>query len=122
MHASWGVLGDEQKCLQKRDKREHYLTTRQLIVTDPGVRLPLLQLHTSKFTLFVVGYAAIDNPPVVAGMYPVTALIDPFGFHMMASVDAVPVAVVVTTVAHAVDEIELVPSAEVPLAIVWVEV
>ncbi len=66
-----------------------------------------------------------------------TALIDPFGFQLIASVESVPVtyaprllivliasvesvpvAEVVTTVAHAAVEIELVPRAEVPLAIV----
>lgn len=80
--------------------------------------LPLVQLQTSKLTLLVVGYAAIVKPPVVAGTYPVTAFIDPFGFHVIASVDAVPVAVVVTTVAHAAVAIELVPREDVPLAMV----
>ena len=41
---------------------------------------------------------------------------------MIASVEAVPVAVVVTTVAHAPEAMALVPRAEVPLAIVVVPV
>jgi hypothetical protein len=40
----------------------------------------------------------------------------------MASVDAVPVADVVTTVAHDPVEIELVPSADVPLAMIFTAV
>jgi hypothetical protein len=69
-------------------------------------------------TLPEVGYPAILRPPLVEGAYPVTALIDAFGVQLIASVLATPVAVVVTTVAHAPDAIELVPSADVPLAIV----
>jgi len=45
-----------------------------------------------------------------------------FGAHVIVSVEAVPVAEVVTTVAQAFAEIELVPSDEVPLAIVIVSV
>jgi hypothetical protein len=49
-------------------------------------------------------------------------LIEALGFQMIASVEAAPVAVVVTTVAQEAVEIEDVPSAEVPLAIVVVQV
>ena len=48
-------------------------------------------------------------------------MIDPFGFHVIASVLATPVAVVVTTVAQAPEAIALMPSAEVPLAMVCVK-
>jgi hypothetical protein len=41
-----------------------------------------------------------------------------FGAHVMVSVEAVPVAVVVTTVAQAPEAIADVPSADVPLAMV----
>lgn len=60
------------------------------------------------------------KPPVVAGTYPVTALMEAFVDHAIASVDAVPVAAVVTTVAHAPRPMELVPRDDVPLAIVTV--
>ena len=60
------------------------------------------------------------KPPLVDGAYPVTALIEAFGVHEIASVERTPVAEVVTTVAQAPDEIEPVPSADVPLAMVRV--
>jgi hypothetical protein len=60
------------------------------------------------------------RPPLVDGAKPVTALIEAFGVHSIASVEAAPVAVTVTTVAQVAEEIELVPSAAVPLAMVWV--
>jgi hypothetical protein len=44
-------------------------------------------------------------------------LIEALGFQVIASVDAAPVAVVVTTVAQVAEAIALVPSADVPLAI-----
>lgn len=47
---------------------------------------------------------------------------DPFGFQLIASVLAVPVAVVVTTVAQVAEAIALVPRADVPLATVNVTV
>jgi hypothetical protein len=62
------------------------------------------------------------NPPLMDDAYPVTALMEAFGVQVIASVAATPVAVVATTVAHAPEDIALVPSAEVPLAIVCVEV
>ena len=58
------------------------------------------------------------SPPFVDGAYPATALIEAFGVQVIASVEAVPVAVVVTAVAQAPEAIALVPSAEVPLATV----
>ena len=61
------------------------------------------------------------SPLDVDGIYPVTALIEPFGFHAIASVLATPVAVVVTTVAQAPEAIAEVPRADVPLAIVCVQ-
>jgi hypothetical protein len=60
------------------------------------------------------------KPPVDAATYPVTALIEAFGLQIIASVAAVPVAVVVTTVAHDPEPIAPVPRAEVPEAIVTV--
>jgi hypothetical protein len=54
------------------------------------------------------------SPPVVAGTYPVFALIDPLGVHWIGSVDKTPVATVVTTVAQAAEAIAEVPSTEVP--------
>lgn len=62
------------------------------------------------------------RPPLVDGVYPVTALIEALGVHAMASVVAAPVAVTVTTVAQAVEAIALVPRVAVPLAIVVVQV
>ena len=56
------------------------------------------------------------KPPVVSGAYPVTAFIDWFGFHIIVSVEATPVAETVTTVAHACDPIAVVPSVAVPWA------
>ena len=56
--------------------------------------------------------------PVAETAYPVTPAGSTFGVAMITSVEAVPVAVVVTTVAHAPEPIALVPIADVPLAIV----
>jgi hypothetical protein len=54
------------------------------------------------------------RPPVVAGIYPVTALIEAFGFQIIASVVATPGALTVTAVAHVADAIADVPRVIVP--------
>lgn len=54
----------------------------------------------------------------VAGLYPVVPVTSALKPHEITSVVAVPVADVVTTVAHAPDVIADVPSADVPLATV----
>lgn len=51
-----------------------------------------------------------------------TAFMDAFGFQLIASVAAVPVAVVVTTVAQVAEDIAPVARADVPLAMVMVQV
>ena len=63
---------------------------------------------------------AIVSPPVVDGTYPVIAFSDPFGVHVIESVERTPEAVTVTTVAHVAEAIALVPNAAVPEAIVSV--
>ncbi len=73
-------------------------------------------LQTFQFTLFEVGYPMIVSIPFVVGEYPVTAVGSALKLATIALVVAVPVAEVVTTVAHVPEEIALVPSAEVPLA------
>jgi hypothetical protein len=60
------------------------------------------------------------KPPVVAGVYPVTALMLAFGVQLIVSVARIPVPATVTTVAHAAEEIEEVPREAVPLAMVMV--
>src|SRR5689334_22467788 len=62
----------------------------------------------------------IVNIPLVLGMYPVTAVGSALKSAMILSVVAVPVALAVTTVAQAADEIADVPRAAVPFAIVCV--
>jgi hypothetical protein len=79
-----------------------------------------LQLHTSKFTLPLVGYAEMLRPPLVEGAYPLTAFSEAFGVHIIASVEATPAAANVIKLAHAAEEIELVPSDAGPLAMVRV--
>lgn len=80
-------------------------------------------MQTSKLTLSAVGYAVIVSPPVVAGTYPVTALIEPLGVNVIVSVVSVPVAAAeftepeVTVWQDAVD-MELVAKARDPLATV----
>jgi len=96
--------------------------TLQFSVIAPGVILAVVLLQTLKFTLFAVGYAIIVSIPAVAGMYPVTAVGSPLKLAETTSVVAVPVAVVVTTVAQAADAMAELPIAEVPLAIVCVTV
>ena len=83
---------------------------------------PEVQLHTSKLTLLAVGYAVIVRPPVVAGVYPVTAFIDPLAVKLITSVVATPVAVAeltepAVTVWHDAVEMELVARAKDPEAI-----
>ncbi len=77
-------------------------------------------LQTLKFTLLLVGYLMIVSIPLVDGEYPVDEVGSALKSAIMLSVVATPVAEVVTAEAHAPDEIEPVPSAEVPLAIVVV--
>lgn len=79
-------------------------------------------LHTLKLAVLVVTYGYIANPPVVTGAYPVTAVMSALGVNVRTSVVAPPVAVAVTTVAHAPDVIAPVPSAAVPEATVKVTV
>ncbi len=62
----------------------------------------------------------IVSMPAVAGIYPVTAVGSPLKDAVRTSVVATFVALTVTTVAQAAEEIEEVPSAAVPLAIVVV--
>ena len=57
-------------------------------------------LHTLKFTLFAVGYLIIVSIPFALGEYPVVEVGSALKSDMILSVVAVPVAVVVTTVAH----------------------
>lgn len=60
----------------------------------------------------------IVSIPLAEAEYPVVLVGSPLKPASMTSVVAVPVAEVVTTVAHVADEIALVPNAEVPEAIV----
>jgi len=87
------------------------------MVMEPGSTVLEVQLQPSKLIVFVVGYADIENPPVDAGTYPVTALMLAFAFHIIASVLATPVAEAVTTVAHAPVAVDAKSTAVAPLAI-----
>lgn len=60
------------------------------------------------------------NIPAVVGWYPTVLVGSPLKPHPKVSVVAVPVAAVVTTVAHTPDKIAPVPNADVPLAMVCV--
>lgn len=112
----------ERPCLpvggsaEEYEGEAHQRYTFQFKLMAPGVTLDDVGLQTFQFTLFAVGYGYIATPPVVTGAYPVTAEISAFGVHEITSVVAVPVAVVVTTVAQAPEVIADVPIAEVPLA------
>jgi hypothetical protein len=118
-HPDLGIGGERQKS-QKPGNKPSHRKTRQFSVIAPGVMLAEVLLQTLKLTLFALGYEMIVSIPAVAGMYPVTAVGSPLNEASTTSVVAVLVAAVVTAVAQAADAMALVPSADVPLAIVAV--
>ncbi len=84
-------------------------------VMAPGVILDPVLLQTLKFAVLVVGYAMMVSIPLVEGEYPVTAVGSALKVQFSVFVLAIPVCALVTTVAHAPDEIALVPRETVPL-------
>lgn len=74
-----------------------------------------VELQTSKFTLFAVGYGRIDKAPEVTGAYPVTAAVLPLNDADTTSVVKVPDADAVV-VLQAPEPIAAVFSAVDPLA------
>src|SRR6185369_3917007 len=87
----------------------------KLSVIAPGVTLEAVLLHTLKLAVVVVGYAMIVSIPLVLGEYPVTPVGSALNVHASVSVLAIPVCVLVTTVAQVPDVIALVPRETDPL-------
>jgi hypothetical protein len=84
----------------------------------PGVIDPVVLLHTLKFTVLAVAYDMIVSIPVVAGVYPVTAVGSEANEASTTEEVVAPVAVSVCAEVQVAEEIALVARALVPLATV----